>query len=60
MEALSFVERVKKTRRVEILRPMRAYERRIIHIAVKEVGEGLATQSVGVEPNRRVIIKPEE
>ena len=56
--ALSLAERVKRTQRVELLRPMTAYERRIVHIAIKELG-GLITQSVGEEPNRRVIIKPE-
>ncbi len=57
--ALSLAERVKRTQRVELLRPMTAYERRIVHIAIREIG-GLMTQSVGEEPNRRVIIKPGE
>lgn len=55
--ALSLAERVKRTQRVELLRPMTAYERRIVHIAIKELGD-LVTQSVGEEPNRRIIIKP--
>jgi len=57
--ALSLADRVRRTQRVELLRPMTAYDRRIIHLAIKEIG-GLMTQSVGEEPNRRVIIKPEE
>lgn len=55
---LNLAERVKKTQRVELLRPMTAYERRIVHLAIKEI-KGLMTQSVGEEPNRRVLIKPE-
>lgn len=50
--------RVKETGRVELLRPMSAFERRMVHVIVKDVG-GLLTQSVGEEPNRRVLIKPE-
>ena len=57
--ALSLAERVKRTQRVELLRPMTAYDRRIIHLAIKDTG-GLVTQSVGEEPNKRVMIKPEE
>jgi spoIIIJ-associated protein len=55
---LDIAEKVKKTQRVELLRPMSAYERRMAHLVVKEI-PGLATQSVGEEPNRRVIIRPE-
>ncbi len=57
--ARSLADRVRRTQRVELLRPMTAYERRIVHVAIKET-DGLITQSVGEEPNRRVIIKPEE
>jgi spoIIIJ-associated protein len=56
---VKIAERVKKNQRVELLRPMTAYERRIVHLMVQEIS-GLATQSVGEEPNRRVIIRPEE
>lgn len=56
----SLAARVKRTQRVELLRPMSAYERRIVHLAIRELGSDLATQSVGEEPNRRVIIKPAE
>jgi len=37
------------------LEPMLAYERRIVHLAVQGQA-GLKTESVGVEPNRRVVI----
>jgi len=37
------------------LEPMLAYERRIVHLAVQGQ-QGVKTESVGVEPNRRVVI----
>lgn len=47
--------KVKKTGKSVSLEPMVAYERRIIHAEVKNC-EGVATSSVGVEGNRRVVI----
>ncbi len=41
----------------KILPPMNPYERRIIHIALKD-REGIKTESVGEGPNRKVIIRP--
>lgn len=40
------------------LEPMNPHERRTIHAALQEV-EGVTTYSVGVEPNRKVIVSPE-
>jgi spoIIIJ-associated protein len=37
------------------LEPMLAYERRIVHLAVQEQ-PGIKTESVGMDPNRRVVI----
>ena len=48
-------EKVKKTGRSISLEPMNAYERRIIHSEVQLI-EGVTTNSVGQEGNRRVII----
>ena len=48
-------EKVKKTGRSISLKPMNAYERRIIHSEVQLI-EGVTTNSVGQEGNRRVII----
>ena len=48
--------RVKKTGRQEALEPMNAYERKLVHDAVAELG-GLVTASEGEEPNRRVVIQ---
>ena len=38
---------------------MPALERRIVHVVLAE-NAGVRTQSVGVEPNRRVVILPGE
>lgn len=44
-----------KYKRNKALEPMNAYERHIIHISLQDM-ENISTSSVGVEPNRRVII----
>jgi spoIIIJ-associated protein len=41
----------------EQLRPMTPFERKIVHDAVREVA-GAATESVGEEPQRCVVILP--
>jgi spoIIIJ-associated protein len=48
--------RVKKSGRQEALEPMSAYERKLVHDAVAEMG-GLETASEGEEPERRVVIR---
>ena len=48
----------KKTGRSVTLDPMNAYERRIIHAQVQGI-EGVSTNSVGSDSNRRVVIYPE-
>ena len=47
--------RVKATGSAVTLEPMLAYERRIVHLAVQDT-PGVKTESVGVDPNRRVVI----
>jgi spoIIIJ-associated protein len=47
--------RVKTTGQAVTLEPMLAYERRIVHLAVQEQA-GIKTESVGMDPNRRVVI----
>ncbi len=44
-----------KYKRNKALEPMNAYERHIVHVALQGM-ENISTTSVGVEPNRRVII----
>lgn len=50
--------KVKKNGKSITLEPMNAYERRIIHAQIQTV-EGVSTNSVGAEGNRRVVIYPE-
>ena len=47
--------RVKTTGSAVTLEPMLAYERRIVHLVV-QAQPGVRTESVGIEPNRRVVI----
>jgi spoIIIJ-associated protein len=47
--------RVRATGAAVTLEPMLAYERRIVHLVVQSQ-QGLKTESVGIEPNRRVVI----
>jgi spoIIIJ-associated protein len=48
-------ERVVETGKMLQLEPMSALERRWIHLALRG-HEGVATQSIGEEPNRRVVV----
>jgi spoIIIJ-associated protein len=50
-------ERVVDTGKMLQLEPMPALERRWIHIALRD-NAGVSTQSIGEEPNRRVVILP--
>jgi len=47
--------RVRASGQAVTLEPMLAYERRIVHLSV-QAQQGLKTESVGMEPNRRVVI----
>ena len=49
------VARVKATGAAVTLEPMLAYERRVVHLVVQGQ-QGVRTESVGIEPNRRVVI----
>ncbi len=50
-------ERVVETGKMLQLEPMPALERRWIHLALRD-NPGVATQSIGEEPNRRVVLLP--
>lgn len=54
--AREVAERVKRTGRKQGLEPMNAYERKIVHDAVAEVG-GVESTSEGEDPERRVVIR---
>src|SRR5438309_4013158 len=47
--------RVRTSGQAVTLEPMLAYERRIVHLAVQDT-PGVKTESVGVDPNRRLLI----
>jgi spoIIIJ-associated protein len=51
-------QRVIQTRKAEALSPMGPYERKLIHTELASYKE-VQTESVGQEPRRRVIIKPQ-
>jgi len=50
-------QRVRETRRPEALNPMNPYERRIVHTELAAYHD-LASESVGQEPHRRVVVRP--
>lgn len=56
--ALRMAERARRTGRAVVLRPMPARERRIVHLALRDL-PGVRTESVGEEPLRKVVIRPE-
>src|ERR671931_2203493 len=47
--------RVRASGQAVTLEPMLAYERRVVHLAVQDT-PGVRTESVGIDPNRRVVI----
>lgn len=49
--------RVSKSGEAETLAPMTPFERKVVHDAVADVA-GVATESEGEEPQRRVVIRP--
>jgi spoIIIJ-associated protein len=49
--------RVRDTGKSEALLPMSSYERRIVHTELATYN-GLSSESIGAEPQRRVVIKP--
>ncbi len=51
------VSRVRNTQKAEVLNPMSAYERRIVHMELASYPD-VATESIGDEPQRRIVIKP--
>ena len=50
-------EQVLKTQKSVMLQPMSSYERRIVHVELAEK-PGIATESIGEGPERRVVIRP--
>ncbi len=55
--AVSLADEVALTKKEKTLTAMPAYERRIIHLELAG-REDIATESIGEEPERRVVIRP--
>lgn len=55
--AKDLAKQVKETAKEIELEPMSAWQRRVIHMVVSEVG-GLSSDSVGEGRDRRIVIKP--
>lgn len=55
--AKQIVARVRNSKKAEALPPMTSYERRVVHMELAAYPD-IATESIGAEPLRRVIIKP--
>ncbi len=56
-KAIEVANRVKTTKKAEALNPMSSYERRLIHVELASYPD-LETESIGEEPERRVVIRP--
>lgn len=50
-------DRVRETKESLLLKPMSAYERRVVHAEISSLSD-IETESVGEEPERRILIKP--
>ena len=55
--ARSLADEVSLTKKEKILAPMPAYERRIIHLELAE-RKDVTTESIGEEPERKIVIRP--
>ncbi len=53
------VSQCARTQKPVVLRPMSPYERRIVHLAVKGK-EGVNSESIGEDDERRIMISPEK
>ena len=51
------VSRVRNTQKTEVLSPMSAYERRIVHMELASCPD-ITTESIGEGPQRRIVVKP--
>ncbi|OGN34452.1 MAG: hypothetical protein A3I39_03400 [Candidatus Yanofskybacteria bacterium RIFCSPLOWO2_02_FULL_47_9b] len=55
--ARAAVAKVRNTRRAEALAPMSPYERRVVHMELASYSD-VITESIGQEPQRRIVVKP--
>ena len=57
--ALNLVEKVKESGRSQVLEPMIASDRKVIHDIIAEI-DGVSTTSEGYDPKRRVVVMIDE
>ena len=57
--AIKLAKEVRKTKEPITMDSMNSYERRLVHAVLSDF-KGVTTESEGEEPNRKVVIKPEE
>ena len=57
--AIKLAKEVRKTKEPITMDSMNSYERRLVHAVLADF-KGVITESEGEEPNRKVVIKPEE
>ena len=55
--AREIAEQVAKTKKSVMFQPMSSYERRIIHLELAE-RSNIVTESIGEQPERRVVVRP--
>jgi len=55
--ARDVAERVRTSKKAEALNPMTSYERRLVHLELASYSD-IATESIGEDPKRRIVIKP--
>lgn len=55
--AVEVANRVRSTQKAEALLPMSAYERRLVHVELASCPD-VETESIGEEPQRRVVVRP--
>lgn len=55
--AVEVANRVKESKKAEVLVPMSSYERRLVHIELASYPD-VETESIGEEPKRRVVVRP--
>ena len=55
--AHSVADEVSLTKKEKVLDSMQAYERRIIHLELADRSD-VVTESIGQEPERRIVVRP--
>lgn len=55
--AVEVASRVRESKKAEALSPMSSYERRLVHVELASYPD-VETESIGEEPQRRVVIRP--